>query len=178
MTVRRGRRPCVVDTNVAVVANRQGGESYSCANSCAQALLRIRICGLLVLDSAGQILGEYFRNCSPFHKPGLGNAFVKWVHDNQGKHDLIQMVAITPRRNDPNDFTEFPQHDDLSGFDPSDRKFVAVANTHPEKPSILQATDSKWWGWKDALLVCGISVEFLCLDEIKEVYSRKFGEET
>ena len=64
----------------------------------------------------------------------------------------------------------------MSKFDPSDRKFVAVANAHPGKPSILQATDSKWWGWKDALLECGIKVEFLCPAEIANAYKRKFGQ--
>ena len=170
-----GRIPYVVDTNVPVVANRRGGESYACADSCAQALMKIRNSGILVLDDARRILGEYFANCSRFGEPRFGNSFVKWVHDNQGRHELIQTVAITPEPDDPNDFSEFPEHDGLAKFDPADRKFVAVANAHPEKPSILQATDSRWWGCKDALSECGITVEFLCPSEIEEVYKRKFG---
>lgn len=50
-----------------------------------------------------------------------------------------------------------------------------VANAHRDKPPIIEATDSKWWGWKEALEECGITVEFLCPDEIEEVYRRKMG---
>ncbi len=49
----------------------------------------------------------------------------------------------------------------------SDRKFVAVANAHPDKPPIMHATDSKWWAWKDALKDVGITVHFLCPDYVK-----------
>lgn len=73
----------------------------------------------------------------------------------------------------PHDFVEFPDHEDLADVDPSDRKFVAVANAHRDKPPIIEATDSKWWGWKDALEECGITVEFVCLDQVEEVYRRK-----
>ena len=106
----------------------------------------------------------------------MGDSFVRWVHDNRGWQHLVQTLAITPKDTDPRDFNEFPDHQDLSGFDPSDRKFVAVANAHPKKPPILEAADSKWWGWKDTLNACGITVEFLCPDEIKKTYNRKFGE--
>ncbi len=68
-----------------------------------------------------------------------------------------------------------PAHDDLHDFDNSDRKFVAVANAHPSKPPILQATDSKWWGWKDALREVGVSVDFLCQEYIKAIYAEKMG---
>ena len=47
-------------------------------------------------------------------------------------------------------------------FDKSDQKFIAVAHAHPDKPVILQSSDSKWWGWKDALSEVGIDVQFLC----------------
>ena len=176
MTRRRGRKPHVVDTNVAVVANQRSRESYSCASACAQALLKIRNCGFLVIDDGDRILAEYRRNGSLSGQPGAGDYFIKWVHDNRGRRDLVQIVVITPKAGDPDDFTEFPSHQDLSNFDPSDRKFVAVANAHPAKPPILQGTDSKWWGWKDALNACGITIEFLCPAEIEETYHRKFGE--
>jgi len=58
-------------------------------------------------------------------------------------------------------------------FDRSDRKFVAVANAHPAKPPILQSTDSKWWGWKDALHEVGITVHFLCPEYVQTLYAEK-----
>jgi hypothetical protein len=72
-------------------------------------------------------------------------------------------------------YDEFPTHDGLDDFDKSDRKFVAVANAHADKPSILQATDSKWWGWKDALAEVGMAVHFLCPDYAEAKYAEKMG---
>ena len=72
-------------------------------------------------------------------------------------------------------YDEFPVHDGLSDFDKSDRKFVAVANAHPEKPQILQATDSKWWGWKNVLKEVEITVHFLCPDYVGAKYAEKMG---
>jgi hypothetical protein len=83
-------------------------------------------------------------------------------------------VETIPLATNGGDYTTFPEHEDLDKFDPADKKFVALANAHPRKPPILQATDSKWWGWKDALSACGITVEFLCPDEVREIYERKF----
>ncbi|MGH7168710.1 MAG: hypothetical protein ACRELG_00335, partial [Gemmataceae bacterium] len=175
MRTRRRRMPSVVDTNVPIVANRRCGEPLSCANACAQALIKIRASGLLLIDRAGGILAEYRRHCSLSGQPGVGDAFVRWVHDNRARQDLVGDIVITPKPGVTDDFVEFPAHPDLAGFDPSDRKFVAVANAHQGKPRILQATDSKWWGCRVALKECGIIVEFLCPGEIQQAYQRKFG---
>lgn len=42
-----------------------------------------------------------------------------------------------------------------------------------KKPPILQATDSKWWGWKDSLGEAGIKVKFLCPEFVKQKYGKK-----
>jgi len=170
---RRGRKPEVVDTNVPVVANRRHNESYACASRCAQALLSIKNLGTIVIDAADLVLAEYRANCSLAGQPGVGDSFIRWVHDNRGRGDLVHTVALTSKNGAT--FEEFPNHPDLAAFDPQDRKFVALANAHKDKPVILEATDSKWWGWKDALSTCGIRVEFLCPDELREAYHRKMG---
>ncbi|MEO5367276.1 MAG: hypothetical protein H7831_13190 [Magnetococcus sp. WYHC-3] len=72
-------------------------------------------------------------------------------------------------------YKEFPAHDDLKGFDISDRKFVAVANAHPERPPIVQAGDSKWWGWNDALAEVGITVQFICPQYAETTFAKKMG---
>jgi len=174
MKTRGGRTPYVVDTNVPLMANRKNEEPLSCANACVQALLRIKNSGILLIDDGDRILAEYRRNCSRCGQPGAGDSFVKWAHDHRWKQDLVQAVAITPYQDDSEDFAEFPRREDLSEFDRSDRKFVAVVCAHPEKPPIMQATDTKWWGWKEALEACGITVEFLCPREIEQAYERKF----
>ena len=173
----RGRKCQVVDTNVLITANQKSGSSRACASSCATALLSIKKVGAIVIDDEGTILSEYRGYCSVGGQPGIGDSFIRWIHDNLGRKELVQMVPL--RLAEPGgDFADFPQHPGLMGFDPSDKKFVAIANAHPEKPCILQATDSKWWGWKDSLKDCGITVEFLCPEEIKLKFEQKIRTES
>lgn len=172
--MRRGRKCQVVDTNVLVVANGGDGGSHECATNCARALLNIKHFGTIVIDEGDRILSEYRANCSLAGQPGLGDSFIRWVHDNRGRGELVQMVALTQREGG-GDFAEFPEGQELAEFDPDDKKFVAVSNAHQDKPPILQASDSKWWGWKDPLMSSGITVVFLCPDEIQAACHRKFG---
>ena len=170
---RRGRKCQIVDTNVMVVANGRNGGSHACARNCARALLSIKHFGTIVIDDGDRILSEYRANCSLAGQQGMGDSFIRWVHDNRGRGELVQVVALTQREGG-DDFVEFPDHPELAEFDPADRKFVAVAYAHQDKPPILQASDSKWWGWKDALMSSRITVEFLCPDEIQAAFERKF----
>ncbi len=126
---RVGRRCQVVDTNVLVVANHRDGGSYACARNCARALLAIKNLGAIVLDDAGRILSEYRRYCCVAGQPGLGDSFIKWVHDNVGRADLVHTVSPTAVQGH-HQFAEFPDHPDLSDFDPADEVFVADAYTN------------------------------------------------
>ena len=161
---------CLVDTNVPIVANLvqnpdpDSDVPVSCLLACIDAIERIVLARGLILDAGDEIYGEYVRNLSFSGRPGVGDHFMKWVRDNRSSLDAPQRVTIT-RNGDSYD--EFPSHSGLGDFDRSDRKFVAVANSHADKPPILQATDSKWWGWKRALAECGIGVEFLCADYVE-----------
>ena len=170
---RRGRKCQVVDTNVLVVANGRSGGSLACARNCARSLLNIKHFGAIVIDEGDRILSEYRAHCSLAGQPGLGDSFIRWIHDNLGREELVCRVALS-LKSDNGDFAEFPEHPELTEFDPTDKKFVAVANTHQDKPPILQASDTKWWGWKEALQACGITVEFLCQDEIQAAFEHKF----
>ena len=169
----RGRKCNVVDTNVLVVANHRAGTSYACANNCARVLLSIKKNGVIVLDGGDRILSEYRVYCCVRGQPGLGDSFVRWIHDNIGREDLVHRVDVNPQIGG-HQFCEFPEHDELDDFDPADEVFVAVSNAHPQRPAIVQAADSKWWGWKEALQQCGIVVEFVCPDEVAAAYERKF----
>ena len=42
---------------------------------------------------------------------------------------------------------------------------------HSEKPPILQAVDSGWWNYRDALRQNGITVDFICEDDIRSMLS-------
>ena len=128
--------------------------------------------GGLVIDSGDEIYNEYLHNLCLSGQKGIGNAFMKWVHDNRWRLPDSDRVTISKNGDS---YKEFPDHEGLVNFDISDRKFVAVANAHPKKPPILQSTDCKWWGWKNALEDVGITVCFLCPEYVKDKYKKKIG---
>ena len=169
---------CVVDTNVPKVANLttnyddNGNFPLDCVLACVDAIVHIVKKGGLVIDNNFEIYGEYRNNLAIRGEPGVGDRFMKWVHDNQCIPEKVEQISITKSNSS---YEEFPKHNGLDDFDKSDRMFVAVANTHPIKPPIIQATDSKWWGWKDALSEVGIDVYFLCPDYAKEKYAKKMN---
>lgn len=169
---------CVVDTNVPKVANLAtqpdpaSNFPDTCVEACVDAIEHVVRTRGLVLDAGNEIYGEYMDNLDISGQPGIGDVFMKWVHDRRWTLDESQRVPIT-RSGDSYD--EFPSHGGLENFDKSDRKFVAVSNAHPKKPPILQATDSKWWGWKEALAECGVEVAFLCPDYVESTYASRMG---
>lgn len=171
-------KKCLVDTNVPKTANLatqpdpDSDVSDACVLACIEAIEQVIKKRGLIIDAGDEIFDEYRQQLSMRGQPGIGDRFMKWVHDNRWRLPDSQRVNIT-RNGDSYD--EFPTHDDLNDFDKSDRKFVAVANAHADKPPILQATDSKWWGWKDALAEVGITVQFLCPEYVRAKYAEKMG---
>jgi len=171
-------KKCVVDTNVPIVANLatkddpQSDVPDVCILNCIAAIEHIHKNGGLVIDAGDEIYNEYRRNLSMCGQPGVGDRFFKWVHDNRWKFPEEDRVAIHATADS---YQEFPDHEGLTNFDPSDKKFVAVANAHKNKPPVLQATDSKWWGWKGALAEVDITVHFLCPDYVEAKYKEKMG---
>lgn len=168
----------IVDTNVPKTANLAVApeniplDLTGCVVSCIEAIEHIVQKGGLVLDKGGEIFDEYRQQLSMKGQPGIGDRFLKWVHDNQWKIPDTDRVAITKNGDS---YNEFPTSENLLGFDSSDKKYVAVANAHNEKPPIMQATDSKWWGWKDALTEVGITVHFLCPKYVEAKYTDKMS---
>ena len=160
----------VVDTNVVVVANALSEQaSEDCVEICAERLEEImRDEVKLVLDDNWQILGEYAQN---LHLTGndVGDRFLRWVLRNWRNPERCALIHITPVAGSENEFEEFPDDPMLNDFDPDDRKFIAVAIAHPEKPPILQAVDSQWWDFRDAFRRNGIIVEFICEDDIQRL---------
>lgn len=170
---------CVVDTNVPKTANLAAQPDPdsdvpdACVLACIEAVEHVIKKQGLVLDAEDEIFNEYRRQLSMKGQPGVGDCFMKWVHDNCWRLPNSQRVTITKNGET---YDEFPDHEGLNNFDNSDRKFVAVSNAHPDKPPILQATDSKWWGWKDALAEAGITANFVCPDYVETKYREKMGE--
>jgi hypothetical protein len=169
----------VVDTNVPKTANLAVNlatipdELLECVLACVERINQVVAHGGLVIDAGDEIFAEYRRQLRMAGQPGVGDRFMKWVHDNRWNLPDTDRVVITKNGES---YAEFPEHDGLAQFDRSDRKFVAVASVHPHQPPILQATDSKWWGWQDALREAGITVHFLCTDYLAQKYKEKMGE--
>ena len=163
----------IVDTNVAVVANGGSGQaSEECEETCINRLQEITTGEIkLVLDDHRRIIEEYRGNLSPHGQPGVGDAFLKWVETNWTNPRWCDLVPITSADGLENEFEEFPIDPALVDFDPDDRKFVAVALAHPEQPPILQAVDSQWWDFRDALHRSGVTVEFICEADIQGLNS-------
>lgn len=151
----------VVDTNVAIVANGcYVPASEQCTGACIEALLAAQA-GLVLVDDCYRIFDEYRQHLSHSGQPGVGDAFFKWLWNNQANPASCRQVTITPCP-DGRVFQEFPNDPALASFDRDDRKFVAVALASAEHPWILNATDSDWWVFRTALTNHGVKTRFLC----------------
>jgi len=164
----------VIDTNVLLVADGQGRHmSGDCRTICEDRLRRVQAEEQVVLDRSWLILGEY-QNKLANRQPTPGSAFVMWILQRQGMSQHVSWIKISALNTENTRFAEFPSDEDLEAeFDPSDRKFIAVANAHTEKPPILECADSKWLGWEQKLGAHGIRIEVLCRDELEAIRKRK-----
>lgn len=165
---------CVVDTNVILVANGQHpAVSAACVQTCRDWLGQIMAHGRIVLDDGFEILHEYRHKTDPQAGQGVGDAFVRWVLHHVNDASRCELVHLEA---DPVwGFRHFPHDERLWDFDPADRKFVAVACSHPQHPPILQAADSKWVDWAPCLSEFGVAVHFLCDCEVHQFHLHKFG---
>ncbi len=160
----------VVDTNVLVVANDRNASQAlpKCIMACVWALQDIQRRGRIVLDDGWAILREYQRQARSVGQPGVGDVFLKWVLTNQANPARCRWVSITRVSDAPETYAEFPNDPNLAGFDPSDRKFVAVALVYGDNPPILNAVDSDWWDYREPLTAAGVRIEFLCPEQFSE----------
>ena len=164
----------VVDTNVIAVANRRHERvCAACVASCVKALLEIQLNGRVAIDDAWQLLREYQNQANTNRQKEVGDVFVKWILQNRLNGKRCHTVRLEPHHE--REFESFPDDPRLAAFDPSDRKFVAVSAALPERPPILQATDSKWLDWLDALKAHGIEVLLLCEDDIRRFHANAPG---
>ena len=163
----------VVDTNVILVANDAHADvSPECVIECVNRLQQLMRSGVVAIDDAYRILGEYQNKTNPRKGRGVGDVFLKWVLRNQGDLRWVHQVPLTEVSADR--FAEFPVPALEKAFDRPDRKFAAVAHAHPSKPAIWQAADCKWLDWWPDLKTAGIEVKFLCKDDVCRFYKKKF----
>lgn len=118
----------IVDTNLLCVANGQTPQaSDACREATIDALERVRQHDIIVLDAAWNILNEYLNNVR-LDAQGVGTLFLKWVLTNVQNPTRCRQVPI--EEHPDRGFVAFPDDPALASFDPSDRKFVAVAIVH------------------------------------------------
>ena len=177
----------IIDTNVIVVANTEIREDENgklaavgmadhatpdCIITCQKRLTQIRRGSTkVVLDDNGRLTREYRRYVKdPRQRPPqqrrAGDLFWAWLMQNQLMSEKCTMVHITPSQGNGTEFEEFPADAALNDFDKDDRKFIAVAiayaRDYQQTASILQAVDTKWEDFIEALQRHGVEVEWIC----------------
>ena len=178
-----GKNLKIIDTNVI---RKAGDTDYAamthlealCAQ-CCQNFVKSFIDSVesrIVLDIDYEILKEYQRNIPypPQGQPTIATSFMRKLLRNLEK--IPPENWIDTQKTGENQYGTFPSDKRLSDFDPADRKFIAVANTHPEHPPIVEGTDCKWWGYKEVLAEHGVLIDFLCEEYIKDAYQKKMGD--
>jgi hypothetical protein len=143
----------VVDVNVLIVANdRETMQATpACILACVRALEQVQQ-NILVLDSLGEIFNTYKSYNSFEGQPGLGDAFFKWVYQNQFQSVHFERV----------DIGQATVSVGLQKFDPADHIWLKVASASQNLPTILNATDTDWYEWRHVLEQHGFLLRFLC----------------
>lgn len=162
---------CVVDTNVAIVANGRPDPieprppSVPCRIAAVTFLREVVKKGTVLLDIEGAIQDEYRRHLNPRGAPGVGDRFYQVVLHSSPR--LVERVDL-PKRPD-GEYEDLPQSLIDAGFDPSDRKFAALA--HKEGVTVYNATDSDWIEHAATLETEGLQVENLCGCEVSHWFA-------
>ena len=167
-------KPVVVDTNVLLVSegHAEPQASAKCKAACDARLLELKTRGVVVIDHAWLLLSEYTRKID-MRKQSVAVAFLKWLMQGSARDARVSSVVLTPTNAVKTDFAEYPKHPGLADFDPSDRKFVAVAFAHQPRATILNAVDTDWLAIRTPLAEVGIGLEFICEEELLAIARKK-----
>lgn len=164
----------IVDTNVPLVANGNSDMNDDCVAACTIFIQGFKLGKFkVVIDDMYLLIKEYQHKLKPKGQAKAGDLFFNWVLTNQTNPNWVKQVSITPQPPSEYAFAEFPASLESVCIDNSDRKFIALAKSNQGVAPIAQAADSKWVGWVTALREEGIEVEFLCYQELLEIYQRK-----
>jgi len=120
--------------------------------------------GRIALDFGWEIINEYRHILRSAGEPGIGDAFLKWVLNNQENPDRCHRV----------DIGRVAVPAELTDFDPADHKFIKTAVASPGA-HIAEAVDSLWWKRRADFAAVGIPIDFLCADYIKSLSDGKYG---
>jgi hypothetical protein len=152
----------VVDTNVPIVANGRSAPkdgrqpSAEARLSAIRFLERVLANGRILLDAEGDVQAEYHRHLNPRGQPGVGDLFYLTVLHSAPRRTERHSL---PKRPD-GEYADCPQALINAGFDPSDRKFAALARQ--QSTPVANAIDTDWLHHRSLLRSCGITVHFVC----------------
>jgi hypothetical protein len=150
----------VVDANVPIVANgRHEGHHPDCQESCVDILRAIMRGGTVYIDDGGEILLEYARYLNHSGQPGFGDAFFRFVIQNQGNRRRVRIVEL-PILTETGEYADFPADARLATFDRADRKYAACARK--ARRPVLNAVDTDWLKDRVALNENDIVIIFVC----------------
>lgn len=159
---------CVVDTNVAIAANRRSTHAdLQCQLVCVKVLEDICARGIVAVDDRRLIIEEYARHLNSGGAEGAGDKFFKHVFNRQYDKTCVRRVSIAPVSDDDRGFEELPGND----LDRSDRKFLATALV--AGGVILNATDSDWHEQQALLDQLAVTVRQLCPQHSAKVGVRR-----
>lgn len=156
---RRGPKR-VVDTNIPAIANGASQVDPEVELACVLFLRSITENGRISVDAGGRIFGEYRASLRFSGQPRPGDAFLMWVNDHHYDEVVCTRVELTELPD--GNFAEFPPAVSLARFDPSDRKFVAVARADVDSPPIAVGIDRGWRNHEAALAAESVSLHFVC----------------
>ena len=147
----------VVDTNVPIAANnRERLWSEACQLACVEALEALMRDGVVAIDDSDDIIAEHEKNRRYAGERSVGDAFFLHMVTFSGTPARVRRVALSPNIDEKRGFDELPPN----SFDPSDRKFLAVAVA--ASAVILNATDSDWEEHAELMRELGVEVRQLC----------------
>lgn len=163
----------VMDTNVVLVANGAHADaSPACVIACIDRLQALMKDGKVIIDDEYRIVREYHNKTTPVKNKRPGDVFLLWLLKNRANTRHVEAVKLVEVS--PDSFDDFPDADLQEHVDPPDRKFLATAAAHPDRPPVWQATDCKWLDWWPSLQGVGVLVEFLCPTDVCRFYSKKY----
>jgi predicted nucleic acid-binding protein len=152
----------VVDTNVPIVANGRPDAknsalpSIACREAAVKRLQQILVSERVLLDLAGEIQAEYRTRLNASGQPGVGDRFYQAILNSAPS----RIVRVELPKLEDGEFEDLPRVLIETNFDPSDRKFAALAKR--EQAPVINATDSDWLNQRETLEENGIRVEFVC----------------
>lgn len=163
----------IVDTNVWVMLGNIPPDNEierECVLACIQWGKRFNESGeeyKIAVDMKWKILTEYRNN---IREGSLAQQYLNTLLSQP-----IMRLVFKPIQYDDNDHAiiDVDLDTDDQKFDPSDKKFVAVALAFDDPPPIINATDTDWEKHKVPIEAAGITVHSLCPDYITDKLENK-----